>query len=358
MENKEKLKKILLSKIMIGGNLAKWLPRPNNKNAVKRANAHIVRKSLGMNPKDFRKMLAEYSNTVEQAMCSKDWSRIEYSKVPSKAMSDYMKAFGRNDAERFGQYLKSLEKGETKINASAVYPYDIVKNMRYGSSRGADAQWNALPNYMEGSNERLLPVVDSSGSMTCFKIAGNDNLSCYDISLSLGMYISERNVGAFKDAFITFSETPKLQVLKGSLSERYSQIKQENARNTNVQKVFELILNKAITNSVPESEMPTMIIILSDMQFDEGTGNSYNDTVQELIERKYSEAGYKVPKVVYWNLNSSETKSPVKFNKQGCALVSGFNVNILTNILSGKDMTPESMMLKVINSERYSQIKI
>jgi hypothetical protein len=335
--------------------VAKWMPRPNVKGGAKKVWAHTLRKFLGQTPKEYRKMLVEGSNTVEQAMCAKDWSRIEYSKIPSKAMSDYMKAFARNDKDRFTQYIESLEKGETKINAGAVYPYDIVKNMKNGNSRGADAQWNALPNYMEGNTERVLPVVDVSGSMGS-AAGGNPSLTCMDIAVSLGLYISERNVGPFKDAFVTFSESPKVQVLKGTLTERHNQLRRADwGYNTNLQKVFEVVLKKAVDNSVSQEDMPSMIIILSDMQFDTGTGNSWNDTAQELIERKYSEAGYEVPKVVYWNLNS-HGDSPVTFNKQGTALVSGFSPSLLTSLLSGGSITPETMMLKVVNSERYSRI--
>lgn len=338
--------------------VAKWMPRPATKNKIKKMQANVIRKHLGMSPKEYRKMLVELSDTVEQKMCAKEWDDINFAHVPSKAMSDYMKAFRKNNPEGFQAYMDSLEKSETKINAGAVYPYDITKNLTYGDSSGADAQWDALPNFMENNDERVLPVVDVSASMNT-SAGGNPNVTCMDISVSLGIYISERNVGPFKDAFVTFSQHPEVQVLKGRLSDRYSQLKRSDwSFNTNLQAVFEEVLRKARTSNVPEDEMPTMIMVLSDMQFDEGTGNSWNDTAQAMIEKKYREAGYNIPKVVYWNLRSVESDSPVQFNKQNVALVSGFSPSLLTNILSGGAITPYSMMMDVIGSERYAKITV
>lgn len=344
----------------------KWMPRENVSNREKKRQYSALRKYLGLSPKEYRKMLANNSNTVEQLMCAKDWNSIEYSKLPSRAMSDYMKAFSKNDLERFQSYLESVKKGEVKINAGALYPYDVVKNMKFGVSEGADAQWNALPNYLQNSNERLLPVVDVSGSMEC--AAGqNDNVTCMDVSVSLGLYISERNVGPFKDAFITFSSQPKLQVLSGTLSERYAQlVTSEWAMSTNLKSVFNLILSQGVKHNVPESEMPTSIIILSDMEFDSATNSrgwgepndTWNPTAQQMIEDMYSAAGYKMPKIIYWNLNARNSNFPVRFDKEGTALVSGFSPSLLTNLLSGKDFTPESMMFDVVNSVRYEPITI
>lgn len=340
------------------GLAAKWMPRPNVNNREKKRQAGALRKFLKLTPGAYRKMLAELSKTVEQLMCANEFGKINYSHVPSKAMSDYMRAFGRNDGLRFTSYLESVQKGDVKINAGAVYPYDIVKNLKYGSSNGADAQWNALPNYLTDNNERFLPVVDVSGSMEC-PAGNNATVTCMDVAISLGLYISERNEGAFKDSFITFSNSPTLQVLKGTLSQRYSQL--SNAQwdmSTNVEKVFTVILNSAVSNDVPESEMPTMIIILSDMEFNQGTRDNWNKSAQEIFESKYAEAGYKMPKIVYWNIQSRNNNFPVQFNKEGVALVSGFSPSLLTSVLSGKDLTPYSMMMDVINSERYSLITV
>jgi hypothetical protein len=342
------------------GLCAKWMPRPNVGNREKKRWANAVRKFMGMSPKEYRKLLVENSNTVEQLMCAREFSKIDYSKLPSKAMSDLMKAFSRNDLARFQAYLNSVEKGEVKINAGAVYPYDIIKNLNQGNTKGANVQWDALPNYMESNSERLLPVVDVSGSMTC-PAGGSSTITCMDVAISLGLYISERNVGSFKDAFVTFSETPQLQILKGSLSERYNQLRRADwAMSTNLEAVFKLVLNKAKASKVSQEEMPTMILILSDMEFNTATrSGSWNPTAQQMIERMYSEAGYEMPKVVYWNIQSrNDSNKPVHFDKQGTALVSGFSPSLLTSLLAGKEMTPLSMMMQVIGSERYSKVTI
>lgn len=340
------------------GLCAKWMPRPNVSNREKRRQANAIRKHLGLSPKEYRKLLVENSNTVEQFMCAKEWTKIEYSKLPSKAMSDLMKAFSRNDLIRFQAYLTSLEKGETKINAGAIYPYDVVKNLKYGEAKGANSQWKALPNYLEGNKERFLPVVDVSGSMSS-PAGNNPTVTCLDVAISLGLYISERNVGVFQDAFVTFSTTPYLQILKGNLEERYRQLMTSKwSMSTDIEAVFTLILNRAKASNVPQSEMPSMIMILSDMEFNQGTSDNWDLSAQEIFEKKYAEAGYKMPKVVYWNIHSRHDNIPVQFDKAGTALVSGFSPSLLTNLLAGKDLNPVSMMLQVVNSERYSKVTI
>lgn len=347
------------------GLAAKWAPRPNVGNREKKRWANVLRKFMGLSPKEYRKMLVENSNTVEQLMCAREFSLIDYSKLPSKAMSDYMKAFSKNDLARFQEYLTSVEKGETKINAGAVYPYDIIKNLKQGNTKGADVQWNALPNYMENNNERVLPLVDVSGSMET-PAGSNANVTCMDVSISLGLYISERNVGPFKDAFITFHESPSLEIVKGSLSERYRQMARSKwGGSTNLEAAFKLILNKAVASNVAPEEMPTMMLILSDMEFDSAVGSrwgsqgSWNPTAQQMIEKMYNDAGYEVPKIVFWNIQSrGDNNKPVHFDKNGTALVSGFSPALLTNLLAGKEMTPLAMMMSVIGSERYASVTV
>ena len=334
--------------------LAKWLPRLGGKvSSDKKYIANKVRNELNLNAKEYRKLIVGLTNVVETAMCSKDYSSIEYGKIPSLAMSRYSKAFGRNDNERFGSYLNSLAKGESKVNAGAVYPYDIIKNLEQGDFRLANEQWKALPNYMEGSKERILPVCDVSGSMDT-PISGQTR--ALNVCVSLGLYISERNEGAFKDAFITFSSNPLLQYLTGDLQSRYFQLVRANwEMSTNIEGVFNLILDQALKHGIPESEMPTSILIMSDMEFNEATGNS-NYSAMEMIADKYAKFGYVLPKIIFWNLNSRQDNVPVKFDEKGTALVSGFSPSILKALLSGESMSPIQIVLNVLNTERYSSI--
>lgn len=337
----------LIKEALDAGNglAAKWMPR-------KGLLANELRKVWGLTPKAYRKLLVGLTNVVETPMCAKDYSRIDYSHVPSVAMSRYMKAFSKNDADRFVAYREALKKGETKINASAVFPYDVIKSLRAGADHAVcDAQWNALPDYMNDAN--VLPMVDVSGSMGC--IAGkNPNLTCLDVSLSLGLYCADKNKGSFKDLFLTFSGSPELLQLQGSLSQKMMQMNMsEWEMNTNLHAAFALVLKLAVDKKVPAADMPSILLILSDMQFDACI--QYNDSAMEMIRRKYQEAGYTVPTIVFWNLNDY-SNVPVSYDAKGVALVSGFSPAIMKAIL-GADMdtlTPETIMRDTVCIERYN----
>jgi len=328
------------------GLCAKWMPR-KGKEAI------ALERYLKLSPKAYRKMLVEKTKVVEQLMCSKNWSSVTYEHVPSLAMSRYAKAFAKNDPVRFTAY----KTGDAKINTGAVYPYDVTKNLKMGDMHLASKQWASLPNYMEGNNELVLPVCDVSGSMMT-PAGGNKNVTCMDVCLSLGLYISERNEGKFKNAFITFSENPSLQYLNGSLSDRFNQLRRADwGMSTNLECVFELILNQAVKYKLPESEMPTTILIMSDMEFNSCT--RINNSALDMIDEKYLNAGYKRPKIVFWNIQSrNEGNYPVQVTDNGTALVSGFSPSILKSLLTGEDMTPIGIMNKTVNSSRYEAVTV
>ena len=325
------------------GLLAKWLPRQGEF-------ANKIRKYLGMNPKDYRKMVVGLSNTVEQKMCAKDWDAITYPHVPSVAMNKYRKAFLKNDTTRFNQYITDVTEGKEEIKAGAIFPhmlYDAYQ--RREDQKAVEAQWMNLPDYMAEFNERVLPVCDVSGSMSGLPMS---------VSVSLGVYISERNKSIFKDAFITFSASPEMNYLQGSLYERLRQL--EGApwgMNTNLEAVYHLILNKAVANKVSEDEMPTKILIISDMEFDQCVRNG-SDTALKMIQTMYSQAGYKMPEVIFWNVNGRLGNVPANFKTKGVGLVSGFSPSILKSILQGKIDTPEDLMLRTVMSERYEPVKV
>tara|TARA_R100001594_G_scaffold22321_4_gene43261 strand:+ start:22402 stop:23835 length:1434 start_codon:yes stop_codon:yes gene_type:complete len=340
------------------GLCAKWMPRKGDK-------ANIIRRYLKLSPKKYRKLLVKLTNVVETKMCAKDWKSIEYSKLPSLASSRYQRAFMKNDEIRYEEYKDSLLDGKTKINASAVYPYDIIKSIKHGGEKVvAQAQWESLPNYMEGISERVLPVVDVSGSMET-PAGNNGNVTCMDVSTSLGMYISERNEGVFKNAFITFSSKPQLQLLEGSLTDKLNQLERADwGMNTDLQSTFKLILNQAVKHNVPVSEMPTKVLILSDMEFDQAISENWDDvsewnpTAQEMIKGMYEEAGYEMPGIVYWNIQSRQDNVPTRFDEMGTALVSGFSPSIMKTILSCEELTPYKMMIETIGSTRYESITV
>ena len=331
------------------GLCAKWMPR-------KGPQAAMLRRFLELDARSYRKLLVSMTNVVESKMCAKDWNSIEFGKLPSLASARYQKAFGRNAGEAYTAYINALEKGEAKINAGAVYPYDVLKSVTSGNQAVANAQWKALPDYCEGSTENVLPVIDVSGSMGVS--AGGSSVTCMDVAISLGLYISEHMHGKFKDQFISFSQTPRMHQVSGSLSERIRQIRRADwGYNTNLQAVFDLVLSSAVKNRVSESEMPTKILILSDMEFDTACGRSSysrnSPTNYQEIDRKYAESGYKRPDIVFWNLNAREGNCPVTAGEAGTALVSGFSPSLMRSILSGKNVTPFDIMMETIGKERY-----
>ena len=337
------------------GLCAKWMPRQG-------AEANKIRSYMRLTPKLYRKLLVSLSNTVEQKMCAKDWSGIVYPHVPSVAAGRYQKAFLKHDPMGYAEYKAKLATGEAKINASVSYPYDVIRSLNHGDRAVAIEQWKALPNYLEGSDENILPIVDVSGSMTWTTVSGS--ITPLDVAVSLGLYVSERMGGVFKDQFITFSGTPEMVHLKGDLGKRYDQMCRSNVGgNTDVQAVFKLILGAAVQHKVAVKDMPTKILILSDMEFDQcvtaGTGHNYYNrgsvsvSAMTMIEKEYEAAGYKVPQIVFWNLNGRAGNSPVTYNKVGAALVSGFSPSIVKSVLGGEEMTPISIMLKTVMTQRY-----
>jgi hypothetical protein len=282
-------------------------------------------------------------------MCSKDWNLIEYTKVPSVAMNKYRKAFERNDETRFGQFIDDVTDGKAEIKAGAIFPHMLYEAARRGETQKAvEAQWNALPDYMVGE-ERVLPVCDVSGSMSGQPMS---------VSVSLGIYLSERNKGIFKDAFVTFSNRPTMQYLKGSLYDRMFQLERASwDMNTNLEAVFELLLNKAVKHNIPKTEMPTKILIISDMEFDRCVRDG-EDTAISMVEKRYAEAGYVRPEIIFWNVNGRLGNVPGNHTHKGVGLVSGFSPAIMKSVLDGKVDTPTSLMLRAVLSERYEPIKI
>jgi hypothetical protein len=336
------------------GLAAKWTPRKGD-------TAVEIRKFFGMTPKQYRKSLVNMTTVVETQMCSGSWDSINYSHVPSVAHSRYKKAFGRHGTT-YTEYIAKLVKGEAgvKINANAIFPHDVLKGRigGYGSTKWSkneldviEAQWNALPNYVGDAS--VLPLVDVSGSMTC--AAGQKGTTtCLEIAVSLGLYFADKNKGTFKDCMLTFSDKPQLVRLKGAINEKIDQmVSTDWGMSTNLHAAFNVILKTAVDNSVAPADMPATLIIFSDMQFNACVQN--DDSAMEMIERKFEAAGYALPKVVFWNLNAG-SNVPVKFDKKGTALVSGFSPAIAASVLGADPdaFTPEAIMLKAVMSDRYA----
>lgn len=323
---------------------AKWMPRKKQYDNF----ASKFRKRFGLTPKQYRQLIVENTKVVETQMCKKEWSEIEYKKIPSVAFSKYRKAWARNDGERFKQFIDDVNAGKEKIHASVIFPHDIYKSYKAGGDEASiNAQWNCLPNYLENSEERILPVCDVSGSMSGTPM---------DISISLGLYFSERNKSVFKDAFITFSEKPKLQTLKGNLTQRIQQLESADwGMSTNLAAVFMLILNKAVENKLSNDDLPTMIVIISDMEFNMA---SKHETNFEFIEKAFAKYEYKRPSLIFWNVNGRENNVPVNKNDKNVALVSGCSPVTIKSILSAREITPVEVMMTTLNDKRYSCLEL
>lgn len=347
----------IIAKALSEGNglAAKWMPR---KGPV----ANELRNYLKLTPKQYRKLLVRLTDVVETAMCNREFDSINFSHVPSVAMSRYMTAFHTRAPEPFATYKAALAKGEdksVKVNASAVYPYQVLGMVQgyrnyYGAVDNnvvADKMWDALPDYMDG--KRVLPMVDVSGSMN--RTVPGSMTNVMDVAISLGLYCSGRTKSeAFKDLFLTFSASPQFVKVQGTLSERAGQMVRANwDMNTNLHAAFDAILAAAINNRLPENEMPEVLLILSDMQFDQCA--RFDDSALQMIRRKYEVAGYKMPAIVFWNLNDRGDK-PVRFNENGVALVSGFSPAIMKSVLAADldKFTPESVMLDAVMVSRYN----
>jgi hypothetical protein len=332
----------------------KWLPSENTSSSKTKALATEIRKYLGISSKEYRKTLSAQRkalDVVERKMCANKWSDINYKGVPSKAALQYKNAFKKRDGDRYEQFISDVAAGKTTINASTLYPYDIVNKALNGDdSKTLDVLWNSLPNYMEGDTSNGLVVADVSGSMSGRPL---------EVSISLAMYISERNNGAFKDCFITFSEKPTLEKVVGNnIRERVTNLNRANwGMSTDLEGVFNLILKTAIKNRVPTDEMPTKVYIISDMEFNQACHNP-SATLFETIDTKYKSSGYVRPDLVFWNVNARNNQSPVRFDERGTCLVSGCSPSILTSLLSGNISSPAQLMLNTINVKRYETVTL
>lgn len=347
--------------------LGKWLPSANTSSKKTVALAKHLCKQWGLSERTYRRGLTALRKRIaiiENNLRTKDYS-FDYSKQPSRAMLKYRKAFIRNDEERYSQYLEDVAEGKTKMNTGALYPYDIVKkclgnNYNWGYSeptisdierKSLDTTWKALEDFTHGEN--ALCVVDGSGSM----YSSSNSIRPIDVAMSLGIYFAERNHGEFHNHYITFSMHPRLVdipedidiVDKVGFCAEY-----DECANTNIQAVFELILNTAVHHHIPQDEMPKTLYIISDMEFDFCAKNATLTNFQ-YAKKLFADAGYSLPNVVFWNVDSRNEQMPVSMNEQGVALVSGASPRIFDMVMSG-EIDPMKVMDSVILSERYSAI--
>jgi len=345
--------------------LAKWLKSENASSSTTKWLARKTRKYFGWHPRKYRKVLAklrEKIRVVEQQMSANRWKDIDYSGVPSKAAMIYKDAFMRHDPEGYQEYLGRLETGEEKINASVLFPYEIIRQIGlqpYGAKllepheiTVLDEQWKALPDYIQGRNKDMIVVADVSGSMEGLPIA---------VSVSLAIYCAERIQGRFHNKFVTFSEHPELQDVVGTtIVDKARNLSQADwDMNTDIEAVFSLFLKIALEERLSQKELPSRICIISDMEFDEANGWGRADmTLFRKIEQKYRRCGYKMPKLIFWNVDARNDQFPMSMDDRGFQVVSGCSPSIFKAILADEFLDPYDLMLSVIDSERYQRITI
>lgn len=344
--------------------LAKWIKTPDASSKNTREVGILTAKKLGYSVYTFKRLLRKlrkYIDVTEVKMSANNWGEISYSAVPSRAMTLYRNAFAKHDGDRFNEFVNKAVTGEEKINSSTLYPYDLIEKVLnsvsfYGLLSGAklkeddviEAQWRQLPNYVEPGTNAIV-MADTSGSMN-----GRPLYS----ALGLAIYFAERNVGAFHNLFMSFSEQPNIHEIKGNtLAQKIVSIDMRDwDMNTNLHAAFIKVLDLAIRNNVPAEEMVKSIIVISDMEIDECGDRRW--TFYDHVAAEYAEAGYQIPNVIFWNVNSRNDVFHADSNRKGVQLVSGQSTTTFKQLVDSIGLTPIEMMHKVIDSERYSLIKL
>lgn len=333
--------------------LAKWIKTADSKSVETRKLGILTAQKLGYPVYNFKRIvrsMRKHIGVIEGLISTGQWDKIRYSTVPSRAMMIYRKSFLKHDTTRFKEYIKEAVEGKVQINSSTLYPYDIVEKILYKQedSQVLEAQWRQLPNYVEEGTNAIV-MADVSGSMYGRPLA---------TAIGLAIYFAERNKGAYQNMFMTFSAIPEIVILKGeTLYQKISYVnKAKWNMNTDLAVAFAQVLNIAIENNVPKSEMVKAMIVVSDMEIDR-TGN--NDwTFYEAMKRRFEEKGYEIPNIIFWNVESRHDVFHADKKRTGVQLCSGQAITTFKQLMSCIGSTPVDMMEKTINSERYSCITV
>ena len=355
--------------------LAKWLKSASGVSIKSAKLGKLTAKKLNLSYKQYRQILSklrEQLNIVERNMSKDEWDKIVYREVPSLAMKKYRDAFKEHNLVEFKKYIEKVKKGEEKIKADTLYPYNIMEAADLGSQGWSgnyklekwdevlEEQWKALPNYVEGENNILI-MADTSGSMEGRPVC---------TSIGLAIYFAERNKGPWHNQFLTFASKPSFIELKGTnLAEKVRCIP-NICDNTNIEAAFNLVLDVAIKNNLSQEELPKAIVIISDMEFDEATGEycwtidqkerlvAENNKIMDKIAYDFQQAGYIIPKVIYWNADSRQDTYHAISENKNVAMVSGQSVSTFKTVLMSIDEKPYDVMLKTLNDPIYDVVRI
>lgn len=348
---------------------AKWAPTEGGEYDKKYGAASKIANKIGITMKTYRREylvpMRTCSNVTEVWMCGGKWEEIPYEKVASLCMHKNKKVFLKHDSQGFNKYLELLKSGDQKINASQLFPHQLVSQyIKQSYSNTVDdvieAQWKALVQHCRGNENtnlgKCLAVCDVSGSMTC------NNGIPINVCVALGLLMAELTQEPFGNQIITFDTNPQFCLINGkTLRERVTQIMKVNwGGSTNLQKTFKLILDKCKKFKLSPAECPSTIFVFSDMQFNSCIEGSKNNelTNYQAIKKMYTDAGYYIPKIVFWNLNGTTTDFPATTEDSGVALVSGFSPSLMKLFIEGQDISPYGIMRQAIDDPRYTPISL
>lgn len=330
--------------------LAKWMPSINASSERTKALAHRFIKAFNTTPRNYRKTLSalrKYIDVTEVKMSANKWTDIDYKAVPSNAMANYGSAFARHDYEGFNRYMDAVKSGDVKINAATLYPYNVIEALERSSRDVAEAQWKALPNYVEGDNNFLI-MADVSGSMMGRPM---------HTSVGLAIYFAERNHGAFVNKFMTFTHIPRIVDVTGNtLLEKYRSVTEHVGFDTNLEAAFDAILSTAVHTKCPQADLPKALVIISDMEINAWHGGSL--TFTEEMRKRFADAGYEMPKLVYWNVDSRKDTFLASKNDPNAILVSGQSTSTFKNLINGIDLSAFEIMVQTLNDPRYDCVVV
>ena len=349
--------------------LAKWMPSENTSSAKTRALAGKAMRALKLTPRTYRRMLSalrKHIGITERMMSAGEWGLIDYAKVPSYAMHNYGSAFAKHDHERFDAYLKSVNKGEVKINASTLYPYDLVEKYMPGYGVGCrgygdcyvrenedavvEAQWKALPNYLTKPVSAVV-MADVSGSMRGRPMA---------TSIGLAIYFAQHNTGWYHNQYMTFTNDPHFINIKegASLNQCVKQVASAGVGySTNLEKAFMEVLKTAVNNRVSAKEMPKTFVVISDMEIDRYMRPGSHWDFLQTMRARFERYGYKLPKIVMWNVNAR--KDTVLSQSEDVIFISGQSASSFKSLCQNLDgITAYELMLQVLNGKAYEKIRI
>ena len=337
--------------------LAKWIPSNNTSSKEKRSEAVVLQSLLDLSAREYRKTLSklrEHLAVVDRKASLNQWNDINYNHVPSKANLKYRNAFLKHDEERRKAYLASLQKGDdaVKINANSMFLYDIVQ-----SYVKADSYWDSSLNPYDETLEQLwnaqestkgyddiLVIRDGSGSM-CQQLTGNTSVTALSVADSIALYCAQHNKNeSFKNRFITFSNRPQMVDISmcETLRDKLRRLHRfDDYSNTDIEATFDLILDTAVKSHLPQEELPSSCLIISDMQFDQATAHDDNTTVIESCRQKFEALGYTMPRLIFWNVSVyAHNTIPLQVHPSGVILVSGFSKSIVDMVVS-RELDPE-----------------